>query len=75
MECSVCGVPGKSSPADLVSKAVRQVLARLEALGLVNDQTRSAARTTLSALISDAADAGERNEENLILFAMGRFHI
>jgi len=64
-----------SAVTDLMSDALRQALARLETLGLVDDVCRAAATRSLTKLILEAAAAGERNAENLILFAIGRFQV
>jgi hypothetical protein len=61
-----------SDDTNLMSSALHQALKRLKTLGLV-DEDSSAARATLTKLILEAAARGERNEENLILFAIGRF--
>jgi hypothetical protein len=57
----------------LISGALRQALSRLKSLGLVDgDATQASA--DLSKLMLQAVEAGERNEENLVLFAIGRYH-
>jgi hypothetical protein len=61
-----------SDTTNLMSRALHQALSRLKTLGLV-DGDAAAASTILSKLILEAAVSGERNEENLILFAIGRF--
>ena len=61
-----------SDLTNLMSQALHQALNRLKTLGLV-DGDAAAASAILSKLILEAAEAGERNEENLILFAIGRF--
>jgi hypothetical protein len=61
-----------SEVSNLMASALSQALARLKTLGLV-DGDAAAASVALSKLILEAAQAGERNEENLVLFAIGRF--
>jgi hypothetical protein len=61
-----------SDATNVMSSALHQALRRLKTLGLV-DADSNAAQATLSKLILEAAERGERNEENLILFAIGRF--
>jgi hypothetical protein len=56
----------------LMSGAMEDALARLKTLGLV-DGDAAAASAKLSKLVLEAVDAGERNRENLILFAIGRY--
>ena len=58
--------------AGLVGKAALQTLSRLKLLGLVDDDAE-AALARLTGLISHAVENGEQNEENLVLYAMGRF--
>jgi hypothetical protein len=58
--------------ATLTARAVQQALDRLRMLGLV-DGDMAGAGTVLERLIGTAIERGERNQENLILFAMGRF--
>jgi hypothetical protein len=57
-----------------MASALDGALGRLKTLGLV-DGDAIAASARLSKLILEAADAGERNEENLILFAIGRYQV
>jgi hypothetical protein len=61
-----------SDLTNLMSRALLQALGRLKTLGLV-DGDAAVASVILSKLILEATEAGERNEENLILFAIGRF--
>jgi hypothetical protein len=61
-----------SETASLMADALRQALARLKMLGLV-DGDADVATKHLSRLIMHAVEEGERDEENLVLFAMGRF--
>lgn len=61
-----------SETTNVMSSALRRTLARLKMLNLV-DGDADAASTKLSKLILDAATAGERDEEKLILFAIGRY--
>jgi hypothetical protein len=61
-----------SDPTDLQAYALRQALDRLRMLGLV-DGDSGAASATLTRLIGEAFKRGERSEENLILYAIGRF--
>jgi hypothetical protein len=61
-----------SETTNLMARALQGALDRLGALGLV-DGDAAAARSCLTKLIIEAMDAGERKDENLILFAMGRF--
>jgi len=58
----------------LMARALDGALGRLRTLGLV-DGDASGASARLSKLILEAVDAGERNEENLILFAIGRYQV
>jgi hypothetical protein len=64
-----------SDTTNLMSRALQQALDRLRMLGLVMGDDESEASAVLSRLILEAADHGERNEENLILFALGRFSV
>jgi len=61
-----------SNTTKLMSNALQQALGRLKILGLVNGDA-DAASAHLSRLIMEAAGNGERDEENLVLFAIGRF--
>jgi hypothetical protein len=61
-----------SEVTNLMARALDQALNRLKTLGLVDGDT-TVASSKLSQTILQAAEAGERNEENLILFAIGRF--
>jgi hypothetical protein len=62
-----------SDETALMSRALQQALGRLKALGLVNGDAAEAS-SALSRLMLGAVQAGEHNEENLILFAIGRYH-
>jgi hypothetical protein len=66
--------PFDSDVTNLMSSALHQALARLRTLGLI-DGNAEPASSILSRLILEAAEAGERNQENLILFAIGRFQV
>jgi hypothetical protein len=61
-----------SDATNLMASALHQTLNRLKTLGLV-DGDAAAASAVLAKLIVEAMENGEREEENLILFAMGRF--
>ena len=61
-----------SDTTKLMSNALQQALARLKLVGLVNGDA-AAASAHLSRLIIEAAEKGERDEEGLVLFAVGRF--
>ena len=61
-------------PASLMASALRQALERLQMLGLVDDDSHAASKT-LSRLIADAVARGEQNQENMILYAIGRFQV
>ena len=61
-----------SNTTKLMSNALQQALHRLKMVGLVNGDA-DAASAYLSRLIIEAAEKGEQNEENLVLFAIGRF--
>ena len=56
----------------LMSSALDETLRRLKTLGLV-DGDASEASMVLTRLIMEAVDGGERTEENIVLFAMGRY--
>jgi len=57
---------------NLMSSALDETLRRLTTLGLVNgDASEASAVVTKS--IMEAVDAGERVQENIVLFAIGRF--
>jgi hypothetical protein len=56
----------------VMASALQGALSRLKMLRLV-DGDAEAASVTLSRLIMAAVDIGERNEESLILYAIGRF--
>jgi hypothetical protein len=58
----------------LKAGALRQALERLSMLGLIDGNT-GAASAVLTGLIADAFGHGERNQENLILYAIGRFQV
>jgi hypothetical protein len=64
--------PFDSDVTNLMARALHQALGRLKTLGLV-DGDAATASAILSKFILEAAEAGERNEESLILFAIGRF--
>ena len=57
---------------NLKTSALRQALERLSMLGLINGDSGTAS-ALLTRLISEALARGERNQENLILYAIGRF--
>jgi hypothetical protein len=57
---------------NVMSGALDEALRRLKTLGLV-DGDASAASTVLTKLIMEAVDGGERGQENIVLFAIGRF--
>jgi hypothetical protein len=57
---------------NLMSSALDESLRRLKTLGLV-DGDASEASVVLTKLIMDAVGGGERTQENIVLFAMGRF--
>jgi len=59
---------------DLMASALHQALDRLKMLGLVDGDSHAASKT-LSRLIADAVARGERNQENMILYAIGRFQV
>jgi hypothetical protein len=61
-----------SVPPDLEGRALCQALERLSVLGLIGNEI-GAARAKLARLIYEAIQRGERDQENLILYAMGRF--
>jgi hypothetical protein len=61
-----------SETTNLMSSALDESLRRLKTLGLV-DGDASEASVALTKLIMDAVGTGERTQENLVLFAMGRF--
>ncbi len=61
-----------SETTNVMARALYEALSRLKTLGLV-DGDAAAASSKLSKLIVQAAETGERSEENLILFAIGRF--
>jgi hypothetical protein len=60
--------------ADLMAHALQQAISRLKLLGLIDGDTATAT-AVLTNLIEEAMARGERIEENLILFAMGRFQV
>ena len=62
----------ESSAINLMADALSQSLERLRMLGLVNGDA-DAARSLLAKLIMEATKRGEKSQENLILYAMGRF--
>lgn len=66
--------PPGSDDADLMAHALQQAISRLKLLGLI-DGNAAAAMPVLTKLIEEAMARGERNEEDLILFAMGRFQV
>ena len=61
-----------SDATNLMASVLQQALSRLKMLGLVNGDA-AAASAILTRLIVEAVERGERNEENLVLFAIGRF--
>ena len=63
-----------SDDADLMARALQHAISRLKLLGLI-DGDAAAATAPLTKLIGEAMARGERDEENLILFAMGRFQV
>jgi hypothetical protein len=58
----------------LKANALRQALDRLRMLGLVKNDA-GAASAVLARLIAEAFGCGERSQENLILYAIGRFQV
>jgi hypothetical protein len=56
------------------ASALREALDRLRMLGLINGES-GAASADLTRLIAEAFEGGERNQENLILYAIGRFQV
>jgi hypothetical protein len=56
----------------LMSSALDETLRRLKTLGLA-DGDASEASKVLTKSIMEAVEAGERVQENLVLFAIGRF--
>ena len=65
------------SDADGVSLqvcALRAALDRLSILGLIQGD-RGAASALLTRLIAEPFGCGERDQENLILYAIGRFQV
>lgn len=56
----------------LQTSALRQALDRLQMLGLIHGETTGSS-AILGRLIAEAFGRGERNQENLILYAIGRF--
>jgi hypothetical protein len=56
----------------LMSSALDETLRRLKTLGLA-DGDASEASATLTKLIIEAVDGGERVQENIVLYAIGRF--
>ena len=59
---------------NLKASALRQALERLSMLGLIKDDSGTAS-AVLTRLIAEAFGRGERNQENLILYAIGRFQV
>jgi hypothetical protein len=59
---------------NLKASALRQALERLSMLGLIKSDS-AAASAALTRLIAEALGHGERNQENLILYAIGRFQV
>jgi hypothetical protein len=57
---------------NLMSSALDESLRRLKTLGLV-DGDASEASVALTKSIMEAVETGERTQEKIILFAMGRF--
>ena len=58
----------------LQASALHQALDRLQMLGLIHGDT-GAPSAVLTRLIAEAFGRGERNQENLILYAIGRFQV
>lgn len=61
-----------SDTTNLMARALTHAIERLRTLGLV-DGDAALARSKLSQLILQSAEGGERDEENMILFALGRY--
>ena len=61
-----------SDVTNLMASALHQALNRLHLLGLIDGDAKVAS-ARLSRLILEAVGGGERNEENLVLYAIGRF--
>ena len=59
---------------NLMACALRQALDRLRMLGLIEGDS-GASSAVLTRLIDEAFGRGERNQENLILYAIGRFQV
>jgi hypothetical protein len=57
---------------NVMSGALDEALRRLKTLGLV-DGDASQASVVLTKLIMEAVDGGEHEQENIVLFAIGRF--
>jgi hypothetical protein len=57
---------------NVMASALRQALERLRTLSLVDGDVQ-AASAVLTRLIVEAMERGERDQENLILYAIGRF--
>jgi hypothetical protein len=56
----------------LLSQALQQALDRLKSLGLISgDEDR--ANSVLRTLMLQAMGSGQRDQESLVLFAIGRF--
>jgi hypothetical protein len=65
--------PDKDAAA-VQASALLQALDRLRMLGLIEGEP-GAASTVLTRLITEAFARGERNQENRILYAIGRFQV
>ena len=66
--------PLDAEAAKLMATALGHALDRLRMLGLIEDDS-SVASSSLSRLITEALERGERDQENVILYAMGRFQV
>lgn len=66
--------PCERNEAPLQASALRQALERLQMLGLVHGDS-DASTAVLGRLIAEAFGRGERDHENLILYAIGRFQV
>ena len=74
--CKIAAMPKPldSEAARLMSAALGQALDRLRMLGLIDGESNVASEM-LSRLIAEAVERGEREQENVILYAMGRFQV
>jgi hypothetical protein len=61
-----------SHEINLMASALEQAVDRLRMLKLVGGDFRKPS-ATLTRLIIEAVERGERSQENLVLYAMGRF--